>query len=224
MTAQTYYTGDGQLPHDGRELGPDNKLMAPEGDLFVPEEQVLAPDDDAHVPEADLAEPETDLLVPEDGQAKYENSTSDPIGIVVAGHPETADPATSEYPDATPADGTAVVTGVPGADSESPSPVSVPHAEPESVSVSRPAADSTHPWGPWHEIQATFVDDPRASIELAAGLVGDHVEALVISVREQLHSLQSAWQDDDAGTEDLRIGLQHYRAFWNRLQDFPRDT
>jgi hypothetical protein len=62
-----------------------------------------------------------------------------------------------------------------------------------------------------------FVDDPRASVERAAGLVDDRVEALIQSVRERQRSMQSAWQADDAGTEELRVALQHYRTFWNSL-------
>jgi hypothetical protein len=69
-----------------------------------------------------------------------------------------------------------------------------------------------------------FVDDPRSSLELAAGLVGDSTEALVVSVKEQQHSLLSAWHGDDAGTEELRTTLQQYRTFWNRLEAFSRET
>ena len=69
-----------------------------------------------------------------------------------------------------------------------------------------------------------FVDDPRASVERAAGLVDDSVEALVVSVKEQQHALLSAWQGDNAGTEELRTALQGYRAFWNRVDVFSRDT
>jgi len=69
-----------------------------------------------------------------------------------------------------------------------------------------------------------FVDDPRSSLERAAGLVDDSVESIVMSVKEQQHSLLSAWQGDDAGTEELRTTLRQYRAFWNRLQDFSRET
>jgi len=66
-----------------------------------------------------------------------------------------------------------------------------------------------------------FVDDPRASTELAAGLVDDRVADLIRAFRERQHSLQSAWQADNAGTEELRIALQRYRAFWNSLEDLP---
>jgi len=71
---------------------------------------------------------------------------------------------------------------------------------------------------------AMFVDDPRSSVELAAYLVGDSAETLVVSVREQQHSLLSAWQGDDAGTEEMRTTLQQYRTLWNRLEAFSRET
>ena len=52
-----------------------------------------------------------------------------------------------------------------------------------------PAKGSTR----WHDIQAMFIDDPRASTELAASLVDASVEALVMSVKERQKSLLSAW-------------------------------
>ena len=69
-----------------------------------------------------------------------------------------------------------------------------------------------------------FVDDPHSSLQLAAGLVGDSAEALVVSIQERQHSLLAAWQGDDAGTEELRTTLQQYRTFWNRLEDFSREA
>jgi len=74
----------------------------------------------------------------------------------------------------------------------------------------------------WHEIQAMFVDDPRSSAEMAAGLVEESVQALVASVREQQDSLHAAWHGENAGTEELRTAVQHYRAFGGRLADFTR--
>jgi hypothetical protein len=76
----------------------------------------------------------------------------------------------------------------------------------------------------WHEIQAMFVDDPRASAEMAASLVDDSIRALVASVKEQQDSLLAAWHDADAGTEELRTAVQHYRAFGTRLAGFSRET
>jgi len=74
----------------------------------------------------------------------------------------------------------------------------------------------------WHEIQAMFVDDPRSSAEMAAGLVDDSVQALVASVTEQQDSLLAAWHGENAGTEELRAAVQHYRAFGDRLANFTR--
>ena len=75
----------------------------------------------------------------------------------------------------------------------------------------------------WHEIQAMFVDDPRSSAEMAAGLVDESVQALVASVREQQDSLLAAWHGENAGTEELRAAVKHYRAFGGRLADFTRE-
>jgi hypothetical protein len=64
----------------------------------------------------------------------------------------------------------------------------------------------------------------RSSAELAAGLVGHSVELLVTSVKERQRSLLSGWQGDDAGTEEMRIAVQHYRTFWSHLEDFSREV
>jgi hypothetical protein len=36
--------------------------------------------------------------------------------------------------------------------------------------------------------------------------------------------LLAAWHGEDAGTEELRTAVRHYRAFGNRLADFSRET
>ena len=46
---------------------------------------------------------------------------------------------------------------------------------------------------------------------------------LVAFVKDQQDSLLTAWLAD-AGNEELRIALQHYRAFGTRLADFSRET
>jgi hypothetical protein len=67
-----------------------------------------------------------------------------------------------------------------------------------------------------------FVDDPRTSVELAAGMVDDSTDLHVAALRERQQALRSAWQDTEADTEGLRSALQQYRAFWNRLEEFSR--
>ena len=69
-----------------------------------------------------------------------------------------------------------------------------------------------------------FVDDPRSSAEMAAALVDESVQALVASVREQQDSLLAAWHGENAGTEELRTAVQHYRAFGGRLAHFTRES
>jgi hypothetical protein len=81
-------------------------------------------------------------------------------------------------------------------------------------------SESASPGTRWSQIQVMFVDDPRASVELAASVVDDSVQALVVSVQERQHELLSGWQRNNPGTEELRTALQQYRTFWNRLQDF----
>src|ERR1022692_4086487 len=83
-----------------------------------------------------------------------------------------------------------------------------------------PAIDSVSPDAQWPEIQAMFVDDPLSSVELAAGLVVDSARALARSIKERQDALLAVRHGDGAGTEELRLALQQYRALWNRLEDF----
>jgi hypothetical protein len=100
----------------------------------------------------------------------------------------------------------------------------VPDAEPEPISESPAASATASESTRWHEIQVMFVDDPRSAVETAAGLVDDSSQALVAFVKEQQDSLRAAWRGEDAGTEELRVALQRYRAFGTRLADFSRET
>jgi hypothetical protein len=70
----------------------------------------------------------------------------------------------------------------------------------------------------WSELQALFVDDPRASVEQAARLVDDEIEALVQAARQQQESL-STWRAADADTEALRNALRSYRTFWGTVHE-----
>ena len=69
----------------------------------------------------------------------------------------------------------------------------------------------------WSKVQAAFVDDPRASVAEAAGLVNEAVEALITTVREHQESLASSWQAQDVDTEKLRSAFREYRTFWNSV-------
>jgi hypothetical protein len=73
----------------------------------------------------------------------------------------------------------------------------------------------------WSEIQAMFVDDPRRSVAEAASMVDEAISAFIDAAREQQASLASSWQDQGAGTEDLRVALKSYRALWSSMVE-PR--
>jgi hypothetical protein len=72
--------------------------------------------------------------------------------------------------------------------------------------------------GRWDRIQTGFVDEPRAAVQKADELVATAMKRLAESFAEQRGGLEKQWgRGDDVSTEDLRIALQKYRAFFQRL-------
>jgi hypothetical protein len=70
----------------------------------------------------------------------------------------------------------------------------------------------------WDAIQTGFVDEPRAAVEQADALVAQVVSRVVQVFGEQRTTLERQWDRDRAvSTEDLRIALTRYRAFFDRL-------
>jgi hypothetical protein len=211
MTSQTYNAADNH--------------MTPENDLIGREDDRILPEDDQFTPRDDQIVPADDQIMPAQHQFASDLSEPHPAEAWVTGDLGPPAAAVPEHPGYPPVAVIAPVIDVerePGtadtdAGNSSTSSVLAPEPEPAGA-VPRV---SNRAGGRWHEIQAMFVDDPRASIELAAGLVDDRVEALVGSVKDRQQALQSAWQGDNTGTEDLRVALQRYRAFWNHLEDIP---
>jgi hypothetical protein len=150
----------------------------------------------------------------------------DPARTIPEDDPPSPVPGAPGYPGVTAVGSAAAEPGLAGRDdAAAPFASSAsPAAEPGSAPAAPVARDGTSRSTRWQAIQSMFVDDPRSSVELAAGLVDDSVESIVMSVKEQQHSLLSAWQGDDPGTEELRTALRQYRTFWNRLEDFSRET
>jgi hypothetical protein len=204
------------IPADDRsvdDMSADDPVVLDDDQIVLGSNQAVADDDRAGVardqamPDDDRVRLGGDQLVPDDDQ-------------IVLGSEQTV-------PDH---DQTAAGTATPGRatpDRATPDPVGAgATARTAATPASASAATTGNPdlSARWPEIQAMFVDDPRASVERAAGLVDDSVEALVVSVKEQQHALLATWQGDNAGTEELRTALQGYRAFWNRVDVFSRDT
>lgn len=93
----------------------------------------------------------------------------------------------------------------------------------------------------WRDVQAEFVDDPRGAITQADRLIGEVMNARGYPVGnfEQRADLVSvdhpnvvehyraahriAGRGDDAGTEDLRQAMVHYRALYRDLLETPRE-
>jgi hypothetical protein len=210
MTAETTYQPDeGQLAREHDQVILRNNLMEPA--------ELAEPDADSMAPAAHLAEPDGE-------QTGFEDPTSHPAGVTALPDQWSATSIASGHPDSTSdADDGAAEQGTDYGSLSSPSLVSPAFTVPEPVTESHIASNAASARGPWNEIQAMFVDDPRASVERAAALVNDRVEALIRSFMERQRSAQSAWEADGAGTEELRVALRHYRTFWSSIADFPKE-
>lgn len=72
--------------------------------------------------------------------------------------------------------------------------------------------------GRWTEIQAGFVDEPRRAVEDADALVAELMQQLAATFSTERETLEQQWDGDgEPSTEDLRVGLQRYRSFFDRL-------
>jgi molecular chaperone GrpE (heat shock protein) len=70
----------------------------------------------------------------------------------------------------------------------------------------------------WQAIQAAFVDEPQDAVQQADALVTDVIKRLTKTFQETKDSLESQLGEaEDVSTEDLRVGLQRYRTFFERL-------
>lgn len=70
----------------------------------------------------------------------------------------------------------------------------------------------------WAEVQATFVDDPRAAVESADGLVAEVMQTLSARFGAHKNSLEEQWSTGgEVDTEELRLALRQYRSFFQRL-------
>jgi hypothetical protein len=70
----------------------------------------------------------------------------------------------------------------------------------------------------WTDIQAAFVDEPRSAVADADSLVAELMQRLAETFSSERSSLEAQWdRDEDVSTEDLRLALQRYRSFFDRL-------
>jgi hypothetical protein len=72
--------------------------------------------------------------------------------------------------------------------------------------------------GRWEQVQSDFVDEPREAVQKADDLVSDLVEKLTSGFAQTRSGLEEQWKKgEEASTEDLRVALTRYRAFFQRL-------
>jgi len=70
----------------------------------------------------------------------------------------------------------------------------------------------------WQDLQGRFVDEPRETVEEADALVAEMLQELARGFADARSGLESQWSSgDDVSTEELRVTLRRYRAFFERL-------
>ena len=92
-------------------------------------------------------------------------------------------------------------------------------AEPAQAATSLFAEDETQQFrADWLTIQTQFVDNPRNAVKQADELVAATMKRLAEVFAGERNNLENEWdRGEDVSTEDLRIALQRYRAFFDRL-------
>jgi hypothetical protein len=70
----------------------------------------------------------------------------------------------------------------------------------------------------WDQVQASFVDEPRQAVEQADRLVATAIKRLAEIFADEKGRLEGQWdRGGDVSTEDLRLALRRYRAFFGRV-------
>ncbi len=132
--------------------------------------------------------------------------------------PVAVEPATGESLDKDEDEATPVADESPDADAV-PVAAAVDSDAGKPGSVTAPELDRLFPDGDtfverFRDIQLTFVDSPKEATAQAAALVGEVVDALTNTLKEQKDALAANASDD---TEQLRVELRGYREMLNRL-------
>jgi len=70
----------------------------------------------------------------------------------------------------------------------------------------------------WKDVQVGFVDDPRNAVKRADEQVAALMTRLAQVFSEERNKLEHEWdKGENVSTEDLRVALQRYRSFFDRL-------
>lgn len=70
----------------------------------------------------------------------------------------------------------------------------------------------------WNDIQVGFVDGPGRAVVDADALVAEVIERVAETLAHERGRIEHEWRrTDPPSTEDLRVALQRYHAFIERL-------
>lgn len=185
-----------------------------------------------------------DTAAPERQPEVYDQAASAAEGTRVPANEQTAPPGEARAGSATdrtveaarPGADLGAESGAPGYAAEdrpanSTRAVSTPDQDNEATPYSTGAAASTSNGGSllpadmdatfqqrWEEIQTRFVDEPRGAVEDADSLVANLMQQLAEGFAKERERLEAQWgRGEDISTEDLRVALQRYRTFFQRL-------
>jgi hypothetical protein len=114
--------------------------------------------------------------------------------------------------------------GIPARQPEKPKLVKSPESNPpESAVVSKPMplfseSEMGDFRSQWSRVQTGFVGEPRRTVEEADKLVAAVMQRLAEGFANERSGLEQQWdRGDSVSTEDLRVALQRYRSFFDRL-------
>jgi hypothetical protein len=150
-------------------------------------------------------------------QKEYQENTTErrPTGL------STADMAAAGSQATTPSGGTKEILEDAVPVDSTPAAPSMPNVQDRARSQPTPllVSDETHTFrSRWDSIQTGFVDEPRHSVEQADGLVAEVMQRLAETFADERSKLEGQWsRGDNVSTEDLRLALQRYRSFFDRL-------
>jgi hypothetical protein len=79
-------------------------------------------------------------------------------------------------------------------------------------------ADASDYRSRWQSVQTDFVDDPRQAVQNADALVAELMQRLAETFAGERSELEAQWdRGGQVSTEDLRVAMQRYRSFFDRL-------
>lgn len=162
-----------------------------------------------------------DRMSPADGPGVAETSTA---ATTAHGEPATtaSQPGVTGHDDAAGRDRMPPANGLGFADTSTPPSTATSTAAPGDAGAARMAllaeSDAGAYRSRWEAVQTGFVDEPRTAVKNADALVAEVMQHLASRFAEERTRLEAQWTSgEDAGTEDLRLALQRYRSFFQRL-------